>query len=82
MLVALEQAVRERSEAWTVDREIAAIAAEIQHAHLLSFLKANGAKQVGKPFRFPRPWEQKAQKAKPMSMGAFARAVKGVPDAK
>lgn len=80
MLVALESAVRERSDAWSVDREIAAIAAEIQHAHLLTFLKANGAKQVGKPFRFPRPWEKPA-KPKPMSMGAFARAVKGVPHA-
>ena len=76
MLVALEQAVRDRFDAWSMDREIAATTAELQHASLLMFAKANGAKNVGKPFRFPRPWEQQ-KAAETVSMSAFARMAKG-----
>lgn len=75
MLVALEWAVHQREQRWTQDLEISATTAELTHALLLTLLRVNGAKQVGKPMHIPRPWDEK--KPKLISMGQFARQVKG-----
>jgi hypothetical protein len=75
MIVALEQAVREQDAAWTTDREIAAVTSELTSALLLTTLKVNGAKNVGKPIHFDRPWEKAERKAAMLTMGAFAKQV-------
>jgi hypothetical protein len=64
MLVALEHAVR-------------AVTAELLHANLLTLLRVNGAKNVGSPIHFPRPWEEKKEKPPMMRMGDFAKSVGG-----
>jgi hypothetical protein len=76
MIVALEKAVRDRVAGWTPERELQALTAELTHAHLLTTLRANGAKNVGKPLHIPRPWDKKAS-AKPISMGEFIRQTQG-----
>ena len=75
MVAALEWAVAKRDE-WSSDREIAATNLEVLHAFMLSFLKGNGGKNLGKPIHIERPWEK--DKKKPMvSAGAFAAMVGG-----
>jgi hypothetical protein len=76
MIVALEQAVRRHHEAWTPSLEMATVAVELSHAHLLATLRANGAKNVGKPMHIPRPWEKKSQ-VKTITMGEFVRQTGG-----
>lgn len=78
MLVALEWAVRAREERWTQAHEIAAVNAELVHSLLLTTLKVNGAKNVGKPIHIPRPWDKKTAAAEVMSIRDFARAQMGV----
>lgn len=75
MIVALEKAVRSRLEGWTTERELLALTAELTHAHLLTTLRANGAKNVGRPLHIPRPWDKQA--VKPISMGEFVRQTQG-----
>ena len=73
--MALEAAVVERESRWTSDREFAATSVEIMHGLLISTLKIAGAKNVGKPLHIPRPWD--VVKPQMISMGQFARQVKG-----
>lgn len=82
MLVqALVEALAERdtweAETWTVERELMATLVEITHALLIVTLKANGAKNTGKPLRVPRPGSLDAGTSdEPMSMGQFAAMVR------
>lgn len=76
MLVALEWAVRKREERWTTERELAATGIELTHALLLTTLRVNGAKNVGKTLHVPRPWDA-LEKPKMMRMSDFARQVMG-----
>ena len=75
MLVALEAAVRTRESAWTHDREVSTLSAELLHANLLTLLRVNGAKNVGKPLHFTRPWEK--PKSNMIRMGEFAKKIAG-----
>jgi hypothetical protein len=77
MIVALEKAVRER-DSWSRPLEMAALTAELTHAHLLATLRANGAKNVGKPLHIPRPWDK--EKVKPIRMSEFVRRTRGGSD--
>jgi hypothetical protein len=81
MLVALEWAVRRREERWTTDHELAATSIELTHALLLTTLRVNGAKNVGKPMHVPRPWDKAPEKPRMLTMGEFARQVMGVANA-
>lgn len=72
MLVALEREAARQHSAWTPQLEISAVTAELLHALLLVTLKVNRAKNVGKPLRFPRPWEQ-AEEKKLLSMREFVK---------
>lgn len=85
MLEALSDAVvaknKEEAEVWTTDRELLAMTAELVHALLLVTLRVHGAKDVGEPLHFPRPWDEErpARAQKPaVSFGQFARQVKKV----
>ena len=40
---------------WPMEYELLAVIAEQQSALLVAFLRANGAKNVGKPLTIPRP---------------------------
>jgi hypothetical protein len=77
MLVALEIAVRKKMDSWTTERELAATTVELTHSLLLTLLKVNGAKNVGKPLHVPRPWDAVDNKPKLMTMGQFARQSMG-----
>jgi hypothetical protein len=76
MLVALEWAVRTRETEWTTEREMAALTTELTHTHLLAYLRAHGATNVGSPLHIDRPWEKKST-PKMMTMGEFARGTLG-----
>jgi len=71
MLEALEAAAVRREERWTTDREIAAMTLELTHAGILQAAAVAGAKNVGKPLRFPRPYDT-APEVQTMSVSAFA----------
>jgi hypothetical protein len=47
--------VAEQSEYWPMHYELLAVIAEQQSALLIAFLRAYGAKGVGKPLHVPRP---------------------------
>jgi hypothetical protein len=76
MLVAMEWAVREREDRWTTEREFAATSIELTHTLLLTTLRVNGAKNVGRPIHITRPWEKTPEKTM-LTMGEFARQVMG-----
>jgi hypothetical protein len=72
MVKALEWAVAERDNAWTLDRELRASNVEVLHSFLLTYLKSHGAKNVGKPVHYERPWEKQRQREQMVSPRAFA----------
>jgi len=72
MVKALEWAVAERDNAWSLDRELRAASVEVTHAFMLAYLKSNGAKGVGKPVHYERPWEKKAKRESMVSPRDFA----------
>jgi len=73
MFEALEAAAVRREKQWTTERELLASILETLHALYLLTARANGAKNVGKPLRVPRPGDKKPE---PLSPGAFARMVR------
>jgi hypothetical protein len=54
----LERAVIRRQNAWTQERELLASILEMLHMIYLLTARANGAKNVGKPMRVPRPGDK------------------------
>jgi len=70
---ALETAAVRREKRWTTEREMLASILETLHALYLLTARANGARNVGKPLRVPRPGDKPKQA---MSPGAFARMVR------
>lgn len=81
MLEALLDAVnedrKEEAEAWTMDRELLAVIAEILHGLLQTTLRVHGAKDVGPPLRIPRPYEDQVDD-RPVAVpfGQFASGLK------
>ena len=76
MIVALERAVVARDDAWTIDREMSAVTAEILHSYMFGYFKVHGAKNLGKSLHIERPYERD-QKKKAVSAGAFAAMIGG-----
>jgi len=70
---ALEAAAVRREKKWTTERELLASILETLHALYLLTARANGAKNVGKPLRVPRPGDKKPE---PLSPSAFTRMVR------
>jgi hypothetical protein len=70
VLGALEWAIREREDRWTIERELLALNAEINHTHMYALLRVNGAKNLGKPLHIDRPWEVN-EKKRLLSFGEF-----------
>jgi hypothetical protein len=56
---------RAYEEHWPVQTELLAAILEHQSALLIAFLRANGAKNVGKPLRVPRPSSMRGTPAPP-----------------
>ena len=54
----MERAVVRRNNAWTQERELLASILEMLHMIYLLTARANGAKNVGKPLRVPRPTDK------------------------
>jgi len=73
MFAALEAAAVRREKQWTTDRELLASILETLHALYLLTARANGAKNVGKPLRVPRPGDKPKQALSP---GAFAQMMR------
>lgn len=68
---ALEEAVVRRETRWTTSNELSAVTAELLHSLYLLTARANGAKNVGKPMKIPRPGDGSG-KPKTMSPREFA----------
>lgn len=76
MILALERATVQRDDAWTVDREMRAVTAEVLHSFMLGYFKVHGAKNVGKALHVERPWERD-KKPTLVSPGDFASMIGG-----
>jgi hypothetical protein len=73
LMDALEEAAFRREERWTRQDELNASILEMLHSLYLLTAKANGARNVGKPMRVPRPGDKTNE---PVSPGDFARMVR------
>jgi hypothetical protein len=77
MIAALERAVVARDDAWTIDREMSAVTAEVLHSFMLGYFKVHGAKNLGKSLHIERPWDKEKQKKEMLSPGSFAAMIGG-----
>lgn len=77
MIAALEWAVGKREDAWSIDREMSALTAEILHSFMLGYYKSHGAKNVGDVLHIERPWEKNSKREQMISAGSFAAMLGG-----
>lgn len=76
LMDALEEAAIQHQTRWTRQDELNASILEMLHSLYLLTARANGAKNVGKPIRIPRPGDEKADA--PISAGEFARMARSM----
>jgi hypothetical protein len=77
LMGAVNEQRKEEAEAWTMERELLAVIAEILHGLLQTTLRVHGAKDVGPPLRIPRPFEDEVDtRPAAVSFGQFASDLK------
>ena len=76
LMDALEEAALQHHTRWTRQDELNASILEMLHSLYLLTARANGAKNVGKPLRVPRPGDETADAQ--ISAGDFARMARSM----